>query len=177
MPKYTLCPRCELNYMLEGEEYCDVCKAELNLGPQLMFSTKDENEGQILCPICKLRYIDEDEECCEQCREALKQEVEIESEDEMKDDEWRQYLDDDEKDVLASGGDEEEMLLSQIEEEESLDDELDEEDIDPYTNEKIDKSKKIDDDDFDYGPINEADFEEEDEEDEEDEDKLDDDLD
>ena len=51
MAKYTLCPRCELNYILEGEEYCDVCKAELKIGPQLMFSVDGDVKEQILCPI------------------------------------------------------------------------------------------------------------------------------
>ena len=38
MPKYVKCPRCDLNYMLEGEEYCDVCKAELKKAPPLVFA-------------------------------------------------------------------------------------------------------------------------------------------
>ena len=29
MPNYILCPRCELNYILDNEEYCDVCKNNL----------------------------------------------------------------------------------------------------------------------------------------------------
>ena len=88
-----------------------------------------------------------------------------------KDEEWRQYLDEDEKDVLSSGDDEEELLLSQIEEEEAFDDmEADEdEDLDPYTNEKISKNKK-DDDDFDYVVLNDDDYEDDDFEDDEDED-------
>ena len=28
MPKYKLCPRCELNYITEDEDLCDVCKAQ-----------------------------------------------------------------------------------------------------------------------------------------------------
>ena len=30
---YIKCPRCELNYIKRGEEYCAVCKAELKKGP------------------------------------------------------------------------------------------------------------------------------------------------
>ena len=44
MAKYVKCPRCELNFMLEGEEYCDVCKAELKKGPQLVFAVEEEEE-------------------------------------------------------------------------------------------------------------------------------------
>ncbi|MBO5889162.1 MAG: hypothetical protein J6Q58_03385 [Clostridia bacterium] len=168
MPKYILCPRCDLNYILEGEEYCDVCKAHLNLGAQLMFSATDDNNDQVLCPICKVKYISIDEEMCSKCREKLEYESDN-SVDVDKDDEWRQYLDDDEKDVSAIE-DEEELLLSQIEEEEVMDDE--DEDIDPYTNEKISKDKKSD-DDFDYIAIDEKDFEDYEEEEEESEEEED----
>ena len=76
MPKYTLCPRCELNYILENEGYCDVCKAELKIGPQLMFSATEEVNEQILCPICKVKYIGVDEEVCSKCRDKLEYEKE-----------------------------------------------------------------------------------------------------
>ena len=169
MAKYTLCPRCELNYILEGEDYCDVCKAELKIGPQLMFSADLEVREQILCPICKIKYINEDEEMCEQCREESKYDRSNEADIDIdKDDEWRQFLDDDEKDVMSGQDEEEELLLSQIEEEEL---EEDDEDIDPYTNEKISKNKKFE-DDFEYAPIDESDFEDYDEE-EDDEDDFD----
>ena len=29
MPRYKKCPRCELNYILEEDDYCEVCRAEL----------------------------------------------------------------------------------------------------------------------------------------------------
>ena len=172
MAKYVLCPRCELNYILEGEGYCDVCKAELKIGPQLMFSVEEENHEQILCPVCKMRYMSENDEMCEQCRDdaEYKRSQLVEDVDMEKDEEWRRFLDDDEKDVLSTKGDEDEDMvsLSEIEEEERLDDYDDEDDIDPYTNERITHHKN-DDDDFDYAPINESDFEdyEEEEEDEE----------
>ena len=174
MPKYILCPRCELNYILEGDGYCDVCKAELKIGPQLMFSVEEENHEQILCPVCKMRYMSENDEMCEQCREdaEYKRSQLVEDVDIEKDEEWRRFLDDDEKDVLSTKGDEEEMVsLSEIEEEE-YDDYEDEEDIDPYTNERITHSKR-DDDDFDYAPINESDFEDYNEEEEEEDEEED----
>ena len=72
--KYVKCPRCDLNYMLEGEPYCDVCKAELKIGPQIKFAAfdSDEEQDQVLCPICKRNFIDDGEEMCEECREARK---------------------------------------------------------------------------------------------------------
>ena len=41
MAKYVKCPRCDLNYILEGEDYCDVCKAELKIGPSLFYDDED----------------------------------------------------------------------------------------------------------------------------------------
>ena len=29
MPAYKLCPRCQLNYILENEDYCSICRDEL----------------------------------------------------------------------------------------------------------------------------------------------------
>ncbi len=174
MAKYILCPRCELNYILEGEGYCGVCKAELKIGPQLMFSVEEESHEQILCPVCKMRYMSESDVMCEQCREDAdyKRSQLVEDVDMEKDEEWRRFLDDDEKDVLSVDADEEEMVsLSAIEEEERLDDYDDEEDIDPYTNERITHHDDVD--DFDYSPINESDFEDYDEEDEDDDEEED----
>ena len=99
--KYIKCPRCELNYILEGEEYCDVCKAELKIGPQLMFSASEELEGQYLCPVCKSKYVDKDEEMCESCRENSFKRRELEDDiDFEKDGEYIITLEDntDEKD-------------------------------------------------------------------------------
>ena len=45
MSDYIKCPRCELNYIKKDEQYCQVCKAELKLGPQLMFAV-DEDEDE-----------------------------------------------------------------------------------------------------------------------------------
>ena len=54
MAKYIKCPRCDLNYMLDTEKYCDACKAELGLGPKLVFAVDDEDEEDktVLCPDC-----------------------------------------------------------------------------------------------------------------------------
>ena len=127
MAHYVLCPRCELNYILDGQGYCDVCKAELKIGPQMMFSVEDDElKEQMLCPVCKQRYINDDEEMCSVCREEMEfnKEKSEQDVDFDKDEEWRQYLDDDEKEVISNKGDDEEMLsLSQIEEEDAEEDE------------------------------------------------------
>lgn len=161
MPKYVLCPRCELNYMLDTEKYCDVCKAELKLGPQLIFAVDDESEtGEKLCPICKRNYISDDEDMCEQCRDDHKYDTVPDDIDIDKDEEWRNYLDDDEKDMPQ----EDEISFSQLADEEKGD-ELFREDEEDEVAEPIDDEP----DDFDVD-IDEKDFEEDDEEDEEEDD-------
>ena len=44
MPKYKKCPRCEINYILDAEEYCEICKQELR-GARLEESL-EANNGQ-----------------------------------------------------------------------------------------------------------------------------------
>lgn len=172
MAKYVKCPRCDLNYILEGEQYCDVCKAELKLGPQLMYADDEDKAEEKLCPKCKQVYIFIDEDMCENCRELNSyDDIEPETDDEN-DEKWRDFLDEDEKEEISNSGDKEEDMisLSKIAEEEldEFEDEEEEEEDEEYPSDD-------DDDDFDNIEINEADFEEEDE-DEEDENNDDDDL-
>ncbi|MBR2871612.1 MAG: carboxypeptidase-like regulatory domain-containing protein, partial [Clostridia bacterium] len=130
MPKYVLCPRCELNYIQEGEEYCDVCKAELKKGPQLVFAVDDEEEQEImeLCPKCHQNYLKPGQTLCRQCAKLSQYEDEktdLDDEDES----WKEYLDNDETE--DEDEDSEEMLslakLAEEEGEELFDDEEEEE--------------------------------------------------
>ena len=163
---YVKCPRCDLNYMKDDEKYCDVCKAELKIGPALKFAAliDDDEMEQVLCPICKTRYIEsEDYNACEYCRNNALRNNDIEQDVTDDDESWRQYLDDDEKAEIANRGDEEEsILLSQIEKEEAFKDEMfnEEEEEDEF----VYSSK--DDDDFNYD-VSEEDFEDFEEEEEE----------
>ncbi len=90
MDRYIKCPRCEVNYILESERFCDVCKAELKIAPDIY---SEEEEDMILCPVCGKHYIFPDDEKCSSCK-AEEEEIEhsIEIEDE-KDEEWRSFLD------------------------------------------------------------------------------------
>ncbi len=97
MPKWVLCPRCELNYIQEGEEYCDVCKAQLKKGPQLVFAVDEveEVETQILCPVCQKNYIKPEEKMCRKCADELefkKGQVHLD-----KDEEWKNFLDEEDE--------------------------------------------------------------------------------
>ena len=50
MVAYIKCPRCDLNYISEEQEYCDVCKAELKKGPKLLFANDDDEEIDTTIP-------------------------------------------------------------------------------------------------------------------------------
>ena len=63
--KYRKCPRCGLNYILQEEELCIVCKDEI-AGKKSVFD--DENYDELICPYCEKNPIGYDEVMCEQCR-------------------------------------------------------------------------------------------------------------
>ena len=71
MANYKKCPRCDINWILDDENYCDICKAELNIGPKIDFDMDYDDSDEKLCPICKRNYIKEDEDMCDQCREDM----------------------------------------------------------------------------------------------------------
>ena len=162
--KWKLCPRCELNYIKEEEDYCDVCKAELKKGPQLIFAVDEEENDELeemgdLCPKCHQNFLNPGEKICSKCAlEAENEEKEIDPES---DDSWKEFMDEEEPEEEE---DSEEMLsLSKLVEEEGselFDDEEEEEEIEA---EPVDEP-----DDFETD-IDEADFMQEDDEDEEDE--------
>ena len=148
--------------MKDDEKYCDVCKAELKIGPALKFAALNDDDEleQVLCPICKRNFMEANEEMCAECRERAKDKATIEPErdvDPDNDEEWRNFLDEDEKDAISNKGDEEEMLsLSQLAEEEANEFFDDEEEMeDDYYNDDL-----PDDDDFPEG--NADDYSEED---------------
>ncbi len=60
--KYKKCPRCELNYILQEEDICKVCKDEIN-NVKSIFDC-DEN----VCPFCGVNVIGNDETMCKECR-------------------------------------------------------------------------------------------------------------
>ena len=172
MADYIKCPRCELNYILKKDKFCDVCKSEMKAGI-LKESELEEfellEEGMELCPICKINYINPGERMCTTCQE--------EQLGDMKDDEpdWRGFVD------KADDNDEEIDLLP-IEEDDEIDEELegafaedlDDSDFDEENlDEELDFSSDLDDDfdtsvaedDFDDDEEDEEDFDDDDEED------------
>ena len=129
MPKYKKCPRCDLNYILEEEEYCKICQEELR---GISHNTEDldeeiEEDG-ILCPRCHVNYLNDGETICEAC--AAEEDEKHTAMDDIEPD-WDET---DEADALDEDADlatDDEIDLSleelQDEEEEDLDEEYEEE--------------------------------------------------
>lgn len=169
MVRYVKCPRCELNY-IDGDkqEYCDVCLAEMR-GSKLQFADLDEDEyeeidsGEELCPICGVNRMRFGETMCDACKKERGDEYEEEQEEEVdidKDEEWKNYLDEEESDDLTVDDEvaeelEEEFGDKEEEEEEfydgdPLDDELDDlGDLDDEDDEDDDDDEDDEDDDDD----------------------------
>lgn len=166
MIRYGKCPRCDLNYIdLDKQEYCDVCVAELK-GAKLQFADLDdedyeelENEAEQteLCPVCGVNKISYGEKMCESCRQENRFDEEEEEEvDIEKDEEWKNYIDEeDDGDLTIDDETLQEELDAEIEDGEEESEGADDffEDVDPLAD--------LEDDDFD----DDEDFEDEDEED------------
>lgn len=152
MVKYVKCPRCELNYIdSEKQEYCDVCIAEMK-GNKLQFADLDEEDyedldaeivEEELCPICGVNHVRAGEKMCEAC----KQQQDYDSEEEVdidKDEEWKNYLEEDDGDLTVD----DEALQEEIDEEFG-DDEVEETDDDFFESEDVDSLSELEDDEFD----------------------------
>lgn len=146
--KYIKCPRCELNYILEGEDYCHVCKSEMKHHTEADEDDLLNLEDMELCPVCGVNYMKEDQTICDECRGKSKG-------DDLDEKSWKN--DDEDSSVSASSDidsdDEDEEFNSGF-----SDIDPEEDDLDPY---------KTDDDDdlLDDSPIEFALDEEEMEED------------
>ena len=163
MVKYVKCPRCELNYIdEEKQEYCDVCLAEIK-GDRLQFADFDDEEldeidaeldqGEI-CPVCGVNSIRFGEKMCESCRQNSS---EYDSEDEIdidQDEEWKNYLDEDDGDLTVDDETLEEELEAELDEEAEErfdDDDFFEDDLEPLSDlddDEDDDDEDDDDDDF-----------------------------
>ena len=124
MGKYKKCPRCDLNYILQEEEMCDICKAELGLDSRIVLLDDiiDDDEPLKLCPVCKTNYIGMDEEMCESCFTRYNRAENAELDDD--DDGWRTYLDDDD----TKDADEEDIIpLEELDEEDDFEEDFEDE--------------------------------------------------
>ena len=154
MVKYIKCPRCDLNYIdSEKQEYCDVCIAEMK-GNKLQFADLDDEEldaldieldGDEICPICGVNPIRSGEKMCESCRQQSEFEEE-EDVDMEKDEEWKNYLDEDDGDLTVDDEELEEELKAELEEEEE---EMYPSADDFFESEDVDSLDDLEDDDYD----------------------------
>ncbi|MDR1138875.1 MAG: hypothetical protein LBK70_03250 [Clostridiales bacterium] len=112
---YVMCPRCELNFMLDVDEYCYVCKAEIGLVDKSILMPDPEEIGEDkLCPICNLTYIAEDEEFCFLCAKDKADKIATRDVREA----WNPDVDEQE---LLDDDDNIEISLEELEEKEELD--------------------------------------------------------
>lgn len=169
MVKYVKCPRCELNYIdEEKQEYCDVCIAELK-GNKLKFADLDDEDYEALdadieqselCPVCGVNMVRYGEKMCESCKKESEY-VEEEDVDIDKDEEWKNYIEEEEDgDLTIDDETLQEELDAEIEEEEEN------ESVDDFFDDDIDPLSDLEDDDFD----DDEDFDDEDEDFDDDED-------
>ena len=167
--KYKKCPRCELNYIPETEEMCDVCKSELGLESKLVLLDDiiDEEEPLKLCPSCKAAYIGMDEDMCENCLARASQQVSDDIDEDN--DDWRTYLDD--EDTPDPADDDTVIPLEELDEDDDDDEEYDEDNPDTELEDYPDDYPDDFDDDYeDNGEESDDDDDEEDDGDDDDED-------
>ena len=161
MGKYKKCPRCELNYILQEEEMCDICKAELGMESRIVLLDDiiDDDEPLKLCPVCKTSYIGMDEDMCENCLVSYKRASGEMDED---NDDWRTYLDDeDTKDT-----EEDDVIpLEEMEEDDDFEDDFEDEEnmeleLDDYPDDLTDDFDDLDDLDDDEDDLDDEDDDE-----------------
>ena len=75
------CPKCELNYIREGEEFCEVCRRELKRAQAHIRHAQEEGEEDevILCSECGEEPAVRGGELCLSCLKEKKRQVELEN--------------------------------------------------------------------------------------------------
>ena len=75
------CPKCELNYIREDEEFCEVCKREMKRAQAHIKHAQEESEEDevILCSECGEAPAARGGELCRSCLKEKKRQVELEN--------------------------------------------------------------------------------------------------
>ncbi len=158
---YIRCPRCELNFILKKDKFCNVCKSEMRAGGEVIDFDLDFD----ICPVCKSNYITGEETICETCAKERAAEK-IGSDDS---DDWKNYLDeneeqeddesdsvtisdfdDDDDDFVIPVGEEIDDQIDSADEDDDLDDSDDDLDLDDLDLDDDDDNFQFSDDD-DFG--------------------------
>lgn len=158
MAKYKKCERCELNYILEDEDYCKVCKQEMKL------EKGEEDEDLEICPVCGVNYMPVNQVKCDECAKKK-----LSDDDTMTQDDLDSLNEIDYNDTTNPQDQDVEIIsLSELEDEED-DDDIDDnfdDDEDGIFGKAGDEEETNNDDDFDY--VDPDDFSDDELEDEED---------
>ena len=72
---FIKCPRCELNYIREGEQYCSVCRREMR--------GEAHEEAVELCSVCGENPVMPGRDVCLSCYKEMTQQGEEEPEEEQ----------------------------------------------------------------------------------------------
>lgn len=72
------CPKCEVNYVREGETYCDVCMRECKREKQRA-RTEKEAEEPLVCTECGEAAAVPGHELCAECLKEQKRQAELEN--------------------------------------------------------------------------------------------------
>lgn len=59
----TKCPRCELNYILDGEKYCTICRREIK--------GEVDKDSVDICPVCNENPVLPGKDLCALCQKEL----------------------------------------------------------------------------------------------------------
>ncbi len=96
------CPRCELNYIREGEKYCNVCMRELKHAQSRLHRGDEESEEDevIMCTECGEAPAVPGSDLCAACLKEQKRQVELENAADL-DAEYEEAIADDEIDESA----------------------------------------------------------------------------
>ena len=75
------CPKCELNYIREGEDFCEVCKREMKRAQAHIRHSEEESyqDEVILCSECGEAPAVRGGELCIACLKEKKRQVELEN--------------------------------------------------------------------------------------------------
>ena len=75
------CPKCELNYIREGEDFCVVCKREMKRAQAHIRHSEEESDQDevILCSECGEAPAVRGGELCIACLKEKKRQVELEN--------------------------------------------------------------------------------------------------
>ena len=75
------CPKCELNYIREGEEYCEVCKREMKRAQARGKHADEEvdDDEVVMCSECGEAPVVRGSDLCAACLREQKRQVELEN--------------------------------------------------------------------------------------------------